>query len=200
MNDALQNPDSPLRKSATNTYTPPFPGLLSSYLNSMDEGPLRDLQKTVDPVENPEGTGTMTPDDIIKQGEEDEEKLRQQNTPTTGEDVINKATENANNEVLTPLGALDSSVDVDDKGTIEPLIDTFISGLGQLPVVSFFTGLKNVGFSGNCNVSLSLPNPFTNSVSQVDLSFCPYETTFNFMGSCLLMLCGITWLFYLFEG
>lgn len=189
--------DSPLRNNPKVNY----PDLMSGYLNTLEEEPLLELQKLIDPVENPTGTGTMTPEDIIKQSDIDQERLTQGTPkPTTGEDVIDKATENALNEILNPLGALDPTVDVEEKGTIEPIIDAFISGLGQLPVVSFFTGLKNVGFSGDCNVSLSMPNPFTNTVTEKNLSFCPYETTFNFMGSCLLMLCGITWLFYLFEG
>ncbi len=196
LNDALTNPNHKLRNDPHVNY----PDLVSGYLNTMEEQPLRDLQKTVDPVQNPTGEGTMTPEDMIKQGEADEERITSGTAPTTGDDIIDKATKNAANEVLNPLGALDTSVDVDDKGSIKPIIDTFISGLGQLPVVTFFTELKNVGFSGDCNVTLSLPNPFTNTVSEANLSFCQYETTFDFMGSCLLMLCGITWLFYLFEG
>lgn len=113
---------------------------------------------------------------------------------------INQLNANAANETLTPLPPLEGVGDPPDKGTIEPLVTAFMDGISQLPIISFFTSMKNLSFDGSCDFTLSMPNPITNSVNQVSLSMCPYQSVFEFMGSCLLLIVGVRWTFYLFEG
>jgi len=113
---------------------------------------------------------------------------------------INQLNANAANETLTPLAVLEVPDAPEVEDTIKPIIDNFILCVSELPIVSFFTDLKNMTFSGDCTFTLDLPNPFTSSVNTVTLSMCPYQGVFDFMGSCLLMIVGVRWTFYLFEG
>jgi hypothetical protein len=167
--------------------------VLSHYYDALNETDMTDMQ-------NQAGTGTG--DDV----QDATDQINEANTITKDDikNAVKKAIDEANSqaasETLTPLTGLTQPDAPPAKGTIAPLIDTFMEGIGQLPIISFFTSMKNLSMSGSCEVVLSMPNPFTNSVNQVTVSMCPFESTFMFMGSCLLTIVGVRWMFYLFEG
>lgn len=206
IDESLNDPDSKIRNSPYVSY----PGLLSGYLNTMDQEDLTNLEQTIDPALNPTGTGTMTPQDQIDQAKEEEtekykkellDTLKSPSTDTGAANAIKEANDAAAGEVLAPLGDLPAQETAGDHESIIPIVETFVDGLNALPIVSFFTDLKdNVTFAGDCNFSLSMPNPMNNTVNTVPLSLCSYQPTFAFMGSCLLLITGVRYLMYLFEG
>lgn len=86
-----------------------------------------------------------------------------------------------------------------EKVTITSILTTWWAGFQQLPIVSLFTGMS-VTASGSPILSFTIPGFMGGSSTSFSYDFSQHESVWSFMGNILLMLTGITWTIYIFEG
>lgn len=114
------------------------------------------------------------------------------------QDVINKAISDGG-AVTGPTLAAEIIPTLPEKITITSVLNTWWSGFQSLPIVSMFTGLT-VTASGSAVISLPIPAFLGGSSTNFTYDFSQHSAVWDFMGNILLMLTGITWTMYLFEG
>jgi hypothetical protein len=82
------------------------------------------------------------------------------------------------------------------------IISAFMVGVNDLPIISFFTDLKDITFSGTSILSIETPaiSALGIEAQTVECDFSQWSSIWEFMGNVLLTLVGIKWIMFLFEG
>ena len=184
MGNAIDNPQSPVAKSSVfnqNVQTllngVPQQNFTTNYNNAVTNN--NNITNNVDQNQN------QLTQDQVRQAVQD--AITNQNTQAAGENLPSPPS-------TTPPG------NPPDKGSVAPILSSYAAGLTQLPLLSFLTDLKTVGASGTCQLCIPLPGLMGGSSSNSCINFCQWQTSFDFMGSCLLLITAIRWTMYLFMS
>lgn len=87
----------------------------------------------------------------------------------------------------------------DDKGSVRPILEAFTAGLALLPILSYLQDLKAVTAGGTGELCIPLPGLLGGAPTVQCTDFGQWQSTFDFMGSTLLLITSILWTMYLFK-
>ncbi len=88
--------------------------------------------------------------------------------------------------------------DLPEKSLITTVLQSFMAGLSALPVVEMLTDLQ-VDANGNSSIAIDIPGFIGGNSQSCSIDFAQWAAQFQFMGSILLMLCGLRWTIWLFQ-
>lgn len=114
------------------------------------------------------------------------------------QDVINRAV-GSPADVTGPNIAAEVIPDMPEKITITSVITDWWDGFKSLPVISMFTGMS-VTASGSPIISFDIPAFIGGTSTNFSYDMSQHESIWAFMGNILLMITGVRWTMYLFEG
>lgn len=139
--------------------------------------------------------------DAQAQQEDAQKKYGDQSSQLTKgdvQDVINKAV-GSPGDVTGPVIEAETLPTIPQKITITSVITDWWSGFQSLPVISMFTGMS-VTASGSPVISFDIPAFIGGSATNFTYDMSQHESVWSFMGNILLMITGVRWTMYLFEG
>lgn len=138
--------------------------------------------------------------DVVKDEQAIDNELTAEEVEEALRNVFDDMITVTDQEELGALSALPEVGEPEEKGTIATIVNTFLNGLANLPIISFFTNMKNISFSGSCSTTFPIPNFVGTGGGDTTVDFCQFQDIFAIMGSILLSVTGIVWTMYLFEG